>query len=74
MYVLQSEYRKNFTLSNFGQNFNAKLARKFKMCRINTRIGNNMCETSGIYHAQDLKQYKADLQASHDEPWKRRYL
>jgi len=61
--VGQEVYRKNFTFSNFGQNYNAKFTKKFFNCRIKSRIGNNMYETetlhgkpSGIYHAKDLKQ------------------
>ncbi|XP_039501294.1 uncharacterized protein LOC120457844 [Drosophila santomea] len=58
----QEVFRRNFTLSDFGKNYNAKFARKFARCRIRRPVGNNMFELEdlagkpiGIYHAKDLR-------------------
>nr|XP_044248545.1 uncharacterized protein LOC123002443 [Drosophila takahashii] len=40
----QEVFRRNFVLSDFIKNFNAKFARKFLKCRIRRPIGNNMYE------------------------------
>lgn len=59
----QEVYKRNFILSNFGKNINAKFCRKFTRCRILRVLGNNMYELEtlnglplGIYHAKDIKQ------------------
>ncbi|KAH8236319.1 hypothetical protein KR032_002466 [Drosophila birchii] len=58
----QEVFRRNFTLSDFGRNYNAKFARKFARCRVVKPVGNNMFELEdlagkpiGIYHAKDLR-------------------
>ncbi|KAH8303054.1 hypothetical protein KR059_004937 [Drosophila kikkawai] len=58
----QEVFRRNFTLSDFGKNYNAKFARKFVRCRVVKPLGNNMFELEnlagkpiGIYHAKDLR-------------------
>lgn len=59
----QEVFRRNFQQSDFKNNFNAKLARKFMKCRIVRPIGNSLYEIEdmqgrplGTYHAQNLKQ------------------
>lgn len=59
----QEVYKRNFVLSDFKNNVNAKFCRKFTKCRILKIIGNNMYELEslagvplGIYHAKDIKQ------------------
>lgn len=59
----QEVYKRNYVLSDFGKNFNAKFARKFTKCRIVKPIGNNMYSLEdlngkaiGICHAKDLKR------------------
>lgn len=58
----QEIYRRNYALSDFGKNFNAKFARKFSKCRISGMVGNNMYQLEdlkgkplGVAHAKDLK-------------------
>ncbi|XP_059223269.1 uncharacterized protein LOC131997034 [Stomoxys calcitrans] len=58
----QEIYRRNYVLSDFGKNLNAKFARKFTKCRISGMVGNNMYELEdlqgrplGVAHAKDLK-------------------
>ncbi|XP_037816475.1 uncharacterized protein LOC119614632 [Lucilia sericata] len=59
----QEVYRRNFQQSDFKNNFNAKLAKKFLKCRIVRPIGNSLYEVEdlqgkslGVFHAKDLKQ------------------
>ena len=59
----QEVYKRNFVLSDFKNNINAKFCRKFIKCRITKVLGNNMYEIEslnghplGIFHAKDLKQ------------------
>lgn len=59
----QEVYRRNFQQSDFRNNFNAKLARKFLKCRIRRSVGNSLYEVEnlqgkslGVFHAKDLKQ------------------
>ncbi|KAH8257630.1 hypothetical protein KR026_001507, partial [Drosophila bipectinata] len=59
----QEVFRRNFVLSDFGKNFNAKFARKFVRCRIRKPIGDHMYEvenldgkTAGVFHLKDLRQ------------------
>lgn len=58
----QEVYRKNFVLSDFKNNINAKFCRKYLKCRIVKPIGNNMYELEslqgkhlGVFHAKDIK-------------------
>lgn len=58
----QEVYRRNYLLSDFQKNFNAKFARKFRKCRIVKPVGNNMYELEdlqgkslGVAHAKDIK-------------------
>lgn len=58
----QEVFRRNYMLSDFQKNFNAKFARKFTKCRVVKTIGNNMYELEdlqgrpvGVAHAKDLK-------------------
>ncbi|XP_037822497.1 uncharacterized protein LOC119611100 [Lucilia sericata] len=59
----QEVYRRNFQQSDFKNNFNAKLAKKFLKFRIVRPIGNSLYEVEdlqgkslGVFHAKDLKQ------------------
>lgn len=59
----QEVYKRNFVLSSFKDNRNAKFCRKFIKCRISDVLGNNMYkletlsgESLGDYHAKDIKQ------------------
>ena len=59
----QEVYRKNFILSTFSKNINAKLCNKWIRCRIKKKLSNAMYEIEdltgkyiGIYHSQQLKQ------------------
>lgn len=59
----QEIYRRNFQLSDFSKQRNAKLGKKFVKCRILKSVGKNLYELEdmqgkaiGIYHAKDLKQ------------------
>ena len=59
----QEVFKRNFVLSNFSRNINAKFCKKFSKCRIVKILGNNMYELEtlrgmplGIYHAKDIKQ------------------
>lgn len=58
----QEVYRRNFILSDFKNNINAKFAKKFLKCRVVRPVGNNMYELEtfqgkplGHYHAKDIK-------------------
>lgn len=59
----QEVFRRNFQQSEFKNNYNAKLARKFLKCRIVRPVGNSLYEVEdlkgkllGVFHAKDLKQ------------------
>lgn len=60
----QEVFRRNFVQSNFANNFNAKLAKKFLKCRILKKVGTALYEIEDMqgkkiaarYHAKDLKQ------------------
>ncbi|KAL7726635.1 hypothetical protein ACLKA6_010500 [Drosophila palustris] len=59
----QELYKRNFVLSDFRRNINAKFCRKFTKCRVVRAIGNSLYELEtlqgdplGIFHAKDLKQ------------------
>lgn len=59
----QEVFKRNFVLSNFKNNVNAKFCRKFTKSRILRVLGNNMYELEtlagtplGVYHAKDIKQ------------------
>lgn len=59
----QEVFKKNFVLSSFKDNRNAKFCSKFTKCRISDVLGNNMYkletlsgEPLGVYHAKDIKQ------------------
>lgn len=60
----QEVFRRNFVQSNFANNFNAKLAKKFLKCRIVKKVGTALYEIEDMqgkkiaarYHAKDLKQ------------------
>ncbi|KAH8298300.1 hypothetical protein KR059_011902 [Drosophila kikkawai] len=58
----QEVYRRNFVLSDFGKQFNAKFAKKFLKARVVKAVGNNAYELEdlqgrslGIYHAKDIR-------------------
>lgn len=57
----QEVYKRNFVLSNFGNNINATFCKKFSKCRILKVLGNNMYELEtlsgsplGVYHSKDI--------------------
>ena len=60
----QEIFRRNFVQSNFKNNFNAKLAKKFIKCRVVKKIGKALYELEDLngkkialrYHAKDLRQ------------------
>ena len=59
----QEVYKRNFVISNFKNNVNAKFCKKFVKCRIVRVIGNNMymCENLngkpiGVVHGKDIRQ------------------
>lgn len=59
----QEVFKRNFILSDFKNNINAKFCRKFTKCRVLRALGNNMYELEncsgkpiGVYHAKDIKQ------------------
>lgn len=59
----QEVFKRNFVLSNFERNINAKFCKKFSKCRILRVLGNNMYELEtlsglplGVYHSKDIKQ------------------
>ncbi|KAH8246464.1 hypothetical protein KR038_003945 [Drosophila bunnanda] len=58
----QEVYRRNFVLSDFGKQFNAKFAKKFLKARVVKAIGENAYELEdldgrslGVYHAKDIR-------------------
>ncbi|KAH8241592.1 hypothetical protein KR038_000891 [Drosophila bunnanda] len=58
----QEVYRRNFVLSDFGKQFNAKFAKKFLKARVVKAIGGNAYELEdldgrslGVYHAKDIR-------------------
>ncbi|KAH8351779.1 hypothetical protein KR084_012871 [Drosophila pseudotakahashii] len=59
----QEIFKRNFILSDFKNNINAKFCRKYSKCRIVRPVGNNLYELEtlqgkrlGVFHAKDLKQ------------------
>lgn len=59
----QEVFKRNFVLSDFKNNINAKFCRKFTKCRVLKVIGNSMYELGtlagkplGVFHAKDIKQ------------------
>lgn len=59
----QEVFKRNFVLSKFQDNRNAKFCRKFTKCRVAEVLGNNMYRLEslkgdplGVYHAKDIKQ------------------
>ncbi|XP_017492921.1 PREDICTED: uncharacterized protein LOC108381027 [Rhagoletis zephyria] len=59
----QEVYKRNFVLSDFKPNVNAKFSRKFTKCRVTKALGNNMYllesltgKSLGAWHAKDIKQ------------------
>ena len=59
----QEIYKRNFVLSDFAKNINAKFCRKFIKCRVLRPVGQNLYELEslegknlGVWHAKDLKQ------------------
>lgn len=59
----QEIYKRNFVLSDFKNNINAKFCKKFTKCRITRALGKNMYlletlsgKSLGAWHAKDLKQ------------------
>ena len=59
----QEVFKRNFVLSSFQDNRNAKFCRKFIKCRVADVLGNNMYKLEtlsgnplGVYHSKDLKQ------------------
>lgn len=58
----QEVYRRNFSLSNAANHFNAKLAKKFLKCRIAAKLGSSIYKLEdlqgrplGNFHAKDLR-------------------
>lgn len=58
----QEVFRRNFALSKFSQNFNAKLGPQFVKCRIRKKLGNSFYQLEdlqgkeiGTYHAKDIR-------------------